>query len=115
MSFFSKMAVLNKAALLFLALGKLSGMIGVSLGFLQNFHELGGYILGFAFFFISCSVVCVLLQTAKDRKAFELEDEEKERIKSFTNIKKNLQEEIRLLEDKRNALQNLQVQRGKLL
>jgi hypothetical protein len=111
---FSSMAKLNKFALVFLVLAKFFGLIGVSMGFISQYHSLGGYFLTAAFVAIVTSIFCVILQTSRDKKIFSIEDEEKKRIKSFKEMKKDLEEEIRLLEAKKNALMSLEVRRGKL-
>ena len=111
---FSKMAAFNKAALSFLIIAKFFGLIGVAMGFLQDYHRFGGYFLGAAFCAITISITCAVIQTSRDKQIFSNEDEERRRINSIVEMKKKLENEIRSLEDKRNALMGLEIRRGRI-
>lgn len=67
---FSSVARLNKFALAFLVLAKFFGIIGVSMGFISQYHSLGGYFLTAAFVTIVTSIFCAILQTSRDKKIF---------------------------------------------
>lgn len=107
------MALLNKVALSFLLLGKFLGLFGVALGFVDDYHQLGGYFLIAAFTFVKLSIICALIQTTKDKETFSIEDEEKKELRSFREVKNNLEQEILRLEEKKNALLNFELKRGK--
>lgn len=112
-SVFSRMATFNKLALFCLVIAKFFGLIGVAMGFMQDYHRFGGYFLSAAFCAITVSITSALIQTSRDRKIFSNEDEERRRLNSIVEIKKKLEDEIRSLEDKRNALMSLEVRRGR--
>lgn len=110
----SKMATLNKIALIFLLCGKFFGLFGVAMGFIDSYHKWGGYFLTIAFVLVKSSIICALVQTTRDKEKFSLEDEENKRLNSFREIKRNLEQEIIRLEEKKKALMNLELRRGKV-
>lgn len=112
---FSEMPPLNKFALVLMIFAKLLGIVGVSMGFIPELHTIGGYILAASIVSIFGSVGCSLTQTSKDKKKFDAEDEKKKSIKRFNDIKKNLEQEIQALEERRDALKNLKIQRDIIL
>lgn len=116
MNFFSKMQTLNKVAIGLFVFAKIFGFLGVCLGFLgKDYHSIGGCFLSLAMISIFSSVTCSLIQSRKDEKTFSKEDEENKKVKDFIKTKFELQEEIKELEEKRNALRNLMVKKGKAL
>lgn len=116
MNFFSKMQTLNKVAIGLFIVAKIFGFLGVCLGFIgKDYHSIGGYFLSLAMISIFSSVTCSLIQSTKDEKIFSKEDEENKNMKDFIKTKLELQQEIRELEEKRNALRNLMVKKGKAL
>lgn len=113
---FSKMQTLNKVSVALFVVAKIFGFLGVCLGFLgKDYHSTGGYFLSLAMISIFSSITCSLIQSSKDEKIFSKEDEENKKMKDFIKTKFELQEEIRELEEKRNALRNLMVKKGKAL
>jgi|GEM_PF-2371561 len=117
----TNLSPLNKVALVFFGLTKIFGFIGVCLGFSNDYQFFGGCFLILAFISISISITCATVQTTKDKIKFADEDIKKKEIASLLNtkralednIKKTLEEEIRLLEAKRNALTNYEIRKGK--
>jgi hypothetical protein len=101
MDFFKEMAILNRAAFINFILGKLSGFVGVALGFVDGYHRLGGYLLILAFVFILLSVVCSILQGRRDRVKFSIEDSHYNKLKDLAAKKLELELEIKLLEERR--------------
>lgn len=110
----TKMTVLNKIALILLLFGKFFGLFGVAMGFMDSYHKWGGYFLIVAFVLVKSSIVCTLVQTMRDKEKFSIEDEENKKIKSISEIKRNLEQEIIRLEEKKSALMNLELRRGKV-
>lgn len=107
------MAPLNKAALGLFASAKLSGMIGVCLGFGEGiYHTLGGAFLTVAFIFIFSAVACSMVQASRDKKKFSIEDLSEAKTKRLARMKAELEQEIQTLEDRRSMLQGLMVRRG---
>lgn len=109
-----KMATLNKVALIFLAIAKFCGFVGVAIGFMPKYHHIGGQFLIAAFTSIGISIFSAIMQMAQDKKTFSTEDEEKKKIESFVRKKMNLEAEIQLLENKRNDLINLSIRKGRV-
>jgi len=110
---FRNMATLNKVSLTFLVMAKLSGFIGVSLGFLPAYHHYGGYLLMFSFLAIVVSIISAIFQTSLDKEVFSKEDEELHHIKLFVETKKKLEKQIEELEEKKRVLLNLKIRKGK--
>lgn len=107
------MATLNKVALGLFASAKLFGMIGVCLGFGGGiYHTLGGFFLAVAFVFIFSAVTCSIIQASRDKKRFSNEDLSDAKTKRLVQMKTELEQEIKALEDRRSALQGLLVRRG---
>jgi len=107
------MATLNKVSLTFLVMAKLSGFLGVSLGFLPAYHHYGANLLTLSFLAIAVSIISAIFQLSLDKEVFSKEDEELHRIKSFVEMKKNLEKQIEELEEKKRALLNLGIRKGK--
>ncbi len=104
-SLLANLAPLNKIALSFFVLAKFMGFCGISLGFLgSTYHQAGGVILIMAIFFIFCSIVCALVQSANDKKIFQKEDERKCCVETLARRKRALESEIRKLEEQRNII-----------
>lgn len=111
-SVLSGMAPLNRTALMLFIVAKLTGLLGVTMGFLgKDYHTAGGWLLGFALLSIFSAVLCGLLQTSRDKVIFSMEDEEKQRVKNMTTTLSKLQDEINTLEARREALKNLMIRR----
>lgn len=109
----SGMAPLNQTALGLFVVAKITGLLGVTMGFLgQNYHVAGGWLLGIAMASIFAAVLCGLLQTTKDKATFSKEDEEKQKAKDMSMTLSRLQDEINALEARREALRNLLIRRG---
>lgn len=109
--FFSSLSSLNRTALGAFIAAKLCGMVGVGLGFSEDYRTLGGVFLTSAFVFIGVSVGCAMVQSVRDRKKFSLEDEELGRVRRLAETKDRIEREIRDLESRRLALQLLTVRR----
>ena len=106
------MAPLNKVALASFATGKLSGMVGVCLGFCgPQYHVLGGYLLGVAFVLIFSAVGCGVVQLRRDKLKFEGEDSESLRLRTLARMRSELEDNIRELESRRDDLQKLLIRR----
>ena len=112
MDFFRDMANLNRAAFINFILGKLSGFIGVALGFTSGYHLVGGYLLGLAFLFIIVSVVCSILQVGRDRVKFSIEDSNYSTLRELDIRRQELELEIRRLEERRSDLAKFKISRG---
>jgi len=107
-SLFFSMAPLSWCSIVFFVFAKISGMIGVCLGFLgAEYHYVGGIVLTSAIISIFCSIFCSIIQTIKDKKKFEDEDIEHNKIKSLAKIKLDLEQEIKKLEEQKISLENL--------
>jgi hypothetical protein len=103
--FFSGLVPLNKLALSLFVVGKISGMVGVCLGFCDaTYHLLGGIFLVAAFVFVFSAVGCSLVQLGHDKKRFDKEDQEHARLREIKNIKSNLEKEIKELQFQHEAL-----------
>ncbi|NBP01858.1 MAG: hypothetical protein EBU90_17315 [Proteobacteria bacterium] len=111
-----KVEPLNKVAITLFIIAKIFGLIGVSMGFMgSKTHTIGGYLLFFAIISIFGSIGCALFQTTKDKKKFSKEDEENARLNSFIRVKSTLEQEIKDLEERRMALENFLIKKGKML
>jgi Na+/melibiose symporter-like transporter len=106
--FFSNMTFLNKVSLGLFFCAKMSGLVGVILGFAgPEVHKLGTYILGLAFVFIFSSIVCSLIQFSKDEKRFSVIDEENRQVKKLLQKKAELENQLKDLEFKKENLKKL--------
>lgn len=111
---FSEMSSLNKASLAFFVLAKLTGIFGISLGFLgKDFLFFGGVLLSMAIFSIFLSIFLSLIQTFKDKKIFSEQDEEKNKIKMYKETKKQLEKQILSLQEQKRSLENMMIRKGK--
>lgn len=109
----SGMAPLNQTALGLFVIAKITGLLGVTMGFLgQEYHTAGGWLLGLAMVSIFAAVLCGLLQSSKDKINFSKEDEEKQKARDMSSTLSRLQDEINVLEARREALKNLMIRRG---
>lgn len=111
-NFLKNMSSLNKAALAGLIFAKIFGLIGVALGFIEQYHSIGAYFLILAFIAISLSIVFSIMQGIKDKKSFMEEDEELDKIKMLNKKKKDLERQIKELEDQHNIVYKLKVTRS---
>lgn len=107
------MSGLNLASIGFIITAKISGMLGVSIGFVDpSLRNVGGCLLSVAVISITCAVICSLIQTSKDKRRFDNEDFELNEIRKLTNTKRELQEKIKALELQRQAIDNLMIRKG---
>lgn len=112
--FLSGMSSLNKIALGMFLLAKLCGFIGIILGFFSGPGRFaGGIFLALAFICLILSVLCSVLQASKEAKKFEKEDEEKSTIRSLMNKRKELEDELKDLEARKNTLMSLSIRHGR--
>lgn len=104
---FSGMSRLNRWALGFFVVAKISGAVGVGLGFVgPDHHRMGGWLLGFALCSIFLSVLLCLRQSSLDRADFEREDAEASRLRDLRNRRRDLEREIAELEERRSAVES---------
>lgn len=104
------MAKFNKIALILFILTKITGSIGVCLGFLgSKYHNVGLLLLIFSFCCIGLSITFSILQMSKDKKQFDAEDQESEKLQQIFNKKMQLEREIAKLQLQKNALINLKI------
>lgn len=112
-NFFFGMARLNRVALAFFIVAKITGLIGVSLGFVDKiYHQIGMWFLVVAFISIFLAISCSMLQMSKDNIRFSKEDELTKNFKNMSATMTKLQAEIQNLEARKEALKNLMIRRG---
>jgi fatty acid desaturase len=109
-NFLLDMAKFNKIALILFILAKITGSVGVCLGFLgSEYHTTGLVLLIFSFLCIGLSVTFSILQMSKDKKQFATEDQESAKLQQILHKKMQLEEEIAKLQLQKNALINLKI------
>lgn len=110
---FSNMPRLNLTSILLITIAKLSGMIGVCVGFIDSeFRKTGGILLTIALISIFCSVSCSMIQLSRDKKRFDLEDQEKKEIRNLISTKRDLELKIKELESQKLAISQLIIRKG---
>lgn len=112
---FSEMSSLNKASLTFFITAKITGIFGISFGFLgKDFLFIGGVFLSIAVFSIFSSIFLSLIQSFRDKKIFSEQDEEKNKIKMYKETKEQLEKQIFSLQEQKRSLENMMIRKGKL-
>jgi len=97
----------------FFVVAKLCGAAGVGFGFMgPDYYRVGGWFLCFALCSIFLSVALCLRQGSLDRARFEREDVEASRMRSLRNRKRDLEQEIAELEERRSAVESYAVRRS---
>ena len=99
------LTALNKIFLIFFILAKICGLVGIAAGFIHgSSREVGGILLGTSFVFLLVSIVCSIVQMSIDRKKFEDEDEYKSNLKLLLRRKKEIENELLALQQKKDDI-----------
>jgi len=111
-NFFTSMDKYNKLAFLFFILAKISGFLGVCIGFMDSHRAIGGILLWGAFIFIGLSLICSMIQFSIDKNKFIVEDKERSEIRELKYQKRKIEEQIKELKEKQLSLEKLMINRN---
>lgn len=100
------MSNLNKISLLFFIVAKFLGIFAVISGFVN--HMLAGWLLLSAIVSVFISVILSFIQLGRDKESFGNDDVNLRKVNNLMAMQKELQDQIALLEEKRENLEKLQ-------
>ena len=108
---FDNFTKLNVVALTTFVLAKISGIFGITLGFVKEYRLLAAILLIAYFVLLAISILASMKQISIDRNRFSAEDEDKSVIKKLQSEKEELVKQIKELEFKKLELQNFSLRR----